>query len=404
MKNHKHTILFVDDDQLVLSGISRSADDFPDWEFDFADSSTAALNKLRAKSFDAIISDMLMPGLDGPQLLEVVSQEMPTVLRFMLTGNIRDAQVLRVVSLVHQMIPKPSDLEHIYAVVERACRLRDLLTDPQLVGIITGIKALPSVPALYRQLTQELQSHDPNPQRVGAVIAQDSAMTAKILQLVNSAFFGLAARVSSPQRAVSILGLNTIKSLVLGIDVFAGYRGLRNLPISVDALWLHSVLVSNLSYLIARSLKLGAAEQEEARVSGILHDVGKLLQLHIPDFFQRVVPDAQGLISVQSEYTALGTSHAEMGGYLLGIWGLPNSIVEVVTFHHKPADLLIQKPGLVTALHLANGLLNMWKHAGCEQFEDFIDLNYLEQIGVADYLQDWSQSAQILLSDTSGMT
>lgn len=403
MKNRKHTVLFVDDDPLVLRGISRSSDDFPDWDFEFASTSNAALEKLRSKPFDALVTDMLMPGLDGPQLLELVSQEMPTVLRFMLTGNIRNAQVLRVVSLVHQMIPKPSDLENIYAVVERACRLRDLLSDPQLLGIITGIKTLPSVPSLYRQLTQELQSNDPNPQRVGAVIAQDSAMTAKILQLVNSAFFGLAARVSSPQRAVSILGLNTIKSLVLGIDVFAGYRGLRNLPISVDALWLHSVLVSNLSFLIARSLKLSAAEQEEARVSGILHDVGKLLQLHIPDFFQRVPPDPQGLISVQAEYAAYGTSHAEMGGYLLGIWGLPASIVEVVTFHHKPADMLNQKPGLVTALHLANGLLNMWKNARCEQFEDFVDLTYLEQIGLTDQLSDWSQSAQILLSDTSGI-
>ncbi len=401
METNKHRILFVDDDLLVLKGIQRSVDELTsDWECDFASSGPRALEKLRSGHFDAVITDMLMPGMDGAQLLELISQEMPDVLRFILTGNVKDAQILRVVPLVHQMIPKPSDIEYIYSLVEKACRLRDLLSDPQLLKIITGIKTLPSVPVLYTLLTEELESQDPNPQRIGAIIAQDTAMTAKILQLVNSAFFGLAARISSPQRAVTILGLNTIRSLVLGIDVFSGYQG-QHASISVDGLWLHSVMVSNLAYTIARGLKLSLAEQEEARVSGILHDIGKLLQIRIPNFFEKLSSTSPRRVTYQEEYKHFGISHAEMGGYLLGIWGLPKSIVEAVTFHHRPDYVVSKKVDLLTALHTANGLLSMWQVEKTPQFETYLDINYLQQYGLDKKLEEWSQYACRLVDEGS---
>ena len=180
----------MDDDVFVLKGFRRSLTEYEDvWNADFATSGRDALSKLASAHFDAVITDMHMPGMDGIQLLDEVSRNMPGVMRFVLSGNASEDQVLRSTPLVHQMIPKPCDLDHLYSIVERACRLGDKLKDPQLHHIITGTKNLPSVPLLYKRLIKELQSETASSMTVGNIIAQDTAMTAKILQLVNSAFF-----------------------------------------------------------------------------------------------------------------------------------------------------------------------------------------------------------------------
>jgi HD-like signal output (HDOD) protein/ActR/RegA family two-component response regulator len=402
MEKRLHAVLFVDDDAMVLRGLRRSLEEYDQvWRADFAASGNEALAKLSSQYFDAVVTDLHMPGMDGIQLLDIVSQQMPSVMRFVLSGNSNEAQMLRSTPLVHQMIAKPCDMEKIYNVVERACLLRDMLSEPHLVRVITGIKTLPSVPMLYTRLVKELQSEDVSSVEIGNIIAQDPAMTAKILQMVNSAFFGLSDSVSSPQRAVSILGLNTVKSLVLGIQVFSEFQGRKNIPVSVDALWKHSMQVSSLSYSIAKDLNLSAQERDDVRVSGILHDVGILLYYKIPDVAQYVRFNVNGLISVPSEYQAVGTSHAEMGGYLLAIWGLPYVIVEAIAFHHQPWLQISKKPGLPTVLYIANGLLNMCQYDNEVNYDTFLDPNYIQTIGMGKYLDGWTAMARELMQNTA---
>ena len=397
----KHSILFVDDDALILRGLRRTMDEFcENWEADFAGSGSEALGKMAERSYDAIVTDMHMPGMDGIQLLEAVNQSTPGVIRFVLSGNTSDAQILKSAHLVHQMIPKPCAMEKIYDIVERACCLRDMLSAPQLLRMITGIKTLPSVPKLYARLLEQLQSETVSSEAVGNIIAQDTAMTAKILQLVNSAFFGLSENISSPQKAATILGLNTIKSLVLSIQVFSGYQDANRLPVSVDVVWLHSLHVSRLAFSIARSLDLSSQECEDARVSGVLHDVGILLGLQIPDFFQSVRFHKNGHIVIESEYESLGTSHAEMGGYLLGIWGLPNSIVQAVAFHPLMGIPAAAQPDIVTTLHLANGLINMCELEADKLYTPYLNLPYLQKSGLIGYLDDWTLKARDVLQKT----
>ena len=186
----KHRILFVDDDILILRGIKRSTEEYLDnWEIEYVDSGKEALNLLVKTPFDAIITDMHMPVMDGLTLLDAVNKNFPEVLRYVLSGNASDIQMMRSTHLVHQMFPKPCEMERVYEVVERSCRLRDMFSAPNLIRIITGIKNLPSMPSLYNRILKVLQSEDPSPKLVGDIIAQDAAMTAKILHLVNSAFF-----------------------------------------------------------------------------------------------------------------------------------------------------------------------------------------------------------------------
>jgi HD-like signal output (HDOD) protein len=399
MEKRKHQILFVDDDPFVLKGFRRSVADFEEaWQVDFALSGQEALNKLAQQAFDAVVTDMQMPGMDGLQLLETVSQNNPGVMRFVLSGNASEAKTLQSTYLVHQMIAKPCDMEQVYTIVERACRLRDMLSDPKLLNIITGIKSLPSVPLIYNQLLKALQSEDVSPQIVANIISQDAAMTAKILQLVNSAFFGLADNISQPQRAVTLLGLNTVKALVLGIKVFSEFQTTTPSPISIDALWKHSMVVSNLAFNISRSLKLSLLEQENARVAGVLHDVGRLLLFKIPGFFSQARFDKNGLITVESEYQILDTSHAEMGGYLLGLWGLPYPIVEAITFHHRPGPYTPEKPNLVSVLYIANALADMCQFEKEPVYAAYLDLNYVEKKGLSPHLDEWTAMTCELLN------
>ncbi len=402
MIQRDHCILFVDDDPLILRGFQRSIGEYCDnWEADFASSGKEALIKLSARAYDAIVTDMHMPFMDGIQLLDAVSQIAPGTIRFVLSGNTSDSQILKSTRLVHQMIPKPCEMEKIYDIVERACCLRDRLSAPELMRILTNIKALPSVPRLYNQLLEQLQSETASSQDVGRIIAQDAAMTAKILQLVNSAFFTIPESVSNPQRAVTILGINTIKSLVMGIQVFSEYQGQSNLPVSVDLVWEHSLHVSGLASLIARSLNLSGQEQDDCRVSGVLHDIGILLGFQIPGFFQSVQFHENGHPLIESEYQFMGTSQAEMGGYLLGIWGLPDSIVEAVTFHPMVGIPVAAKPGVVTALHVANGLINMCQIEKDTNYGSYLNISYLQKLSLVDHLGEWTALAHDLLCNTN---
>ena len=375
---------------MILKGFQRSTMEYSDrWEVEFASSGREALIRLKDRSFDAVVSDMYMPGMDGIQFLEEASQLAPGVIRFILSGNINETQILKSTHLVHQALTKPCDMEKVYDIVERACSLRGMLSNPNLLQLITGIKNLPSVPKIYQQLLDHIESDTISTMTLGNIIAQDAAMTAKILQIVNSAFFGVSDKICSPQKAVTFLGIRTVKSLVLGIQVFSGHKNPEKSTISVDAVWEHSLKVSNLAYTIAQQLNLNQWELEDTRVSGILHDIGLLLSFQIPDYEKKMSFNKNGQPLIESEYQFLGTSHAEMGGYLLGIWGIPNPIVEAVTFHHFPGGLSTAQPGIVTALHVANGLLNMCQDQMEESPSAYLDLAYLQKMGLVHHLDDW---------------
>ena len=400
--DHKiHQILFITNDQAFEKKLKDSLQNcFDVWNVEFARTTSDALAALSHKPFDAMVTDMHIAGVDGYQFLSLVSQMNPGVVRFAFSETGSGHQTIRSTNLVHQMIPRNGNSEALFTSVERVCCLRDRLLNPQLLNIITAIKTLPSVPLLYNRLVQELDSDNASSQAIGDIISQDPAMTAKILQLVNSAFFGLPDNVSSPQRAVSLLGFNTVKALVLGIHIFSQYQGQSNKLISIDRMWKHSLNVSNLSFKIAKDICLDFRGQEDSRIAGVLHDTGKLLLFNIPGFFQKVVPGKSGTLTLESEYNVLKTSHEEMGAYLMGMWGLPDAILEAAAFHHHPGLLVSNKVEVVTALHIANGLISMNEREMETNYAGYLDMDYIEKFKLTKQLDGWASEAQKLLRST----
>ena len=221
------TLLFVDDESKVLQGLQRQLRSMRhEWDMHFADTGGKALDFMASNRVDVLVSDMMMPEMDGAELLTEVSKRHPNTVRIILSGHADREAVLRLVGPAHQCLSKPCDAEELRTAVGRAFALRDLLSNEQLKQLATRIECLPTLPALYQQLTEELRKENSSMERIGEIISRDIGMTTKILQLVNSAFFGLSQSISSPAEAVMYLGLSTVRSLVLSIQVFSQFKNL----------------------------------------------------------------------------------------------------------------------------------------------------------------------------------
>ena len=394
----KKSILFVDDDANLISGLKRSMRSLlPSWELYYAFSGQEALAVLEKTPVDMIVTDMRMPGMDGSQLLEIVSKQFPHTIRFVLSGHADLEMALRSTRVAHQFIAKPCDTRQLAQMIQHSFQLRDLQSDPKLLRVINSIKRLPSLPALYLQLVQEMESPDASSKSISRIISQDITMTAKTLQLANSAFYGLANNVTNLGQAVTIIGINTLKGLVLGQQVFSQYNRTPSRWLSLDELWDHSVWVGNLSRAISRSLGLSSQAQDDAQVAGVMHDIGKLIQLEIPGFYTELEKAClQGIPELEAEYQILGTSHAELGAYLLGLWGLPDPVVQSAAYHHTPSKQTETTFVPLTAVHIANSIVTHKLRPGQKQ-QDLLDMNYLQLLKITNKLPSWQSQYQSML-------
>lgn len=385
----KRQILFVDDEVASLENYQRCVAPFADaWDVFFTSSGAEALKIMGRQPIDVILTDLRMPEMDGAMLLDQVVLLFPSTVRMILSSNVEEPAAFKAASVAHQFIRKPCDMDEIWGIIEEACQIRDTLSDKKLVKLITGIKNLPSAPALYVQLLKLFESEPPTLKKVAEVIEMDVSMTAKILQLVNSAFFSIPHKVANLNQALAILGLNTIKALVLSVGVFSEYQSRSYSAFSIEELWNHSIYVGNLSRAVAASAGLSSNEQDEAQVAGILHDVGKLIQSDLPGFFRLLSMNTK-VPPLQMEYHYLGTSHAEIGAYMLSLWGLPTNVVQAVAYHHHPVKHPAKKVTPTTAVYVANGLATIEKPGMMKiQFESIFDMQYLQSFKLNEKMED----------------
>jgi len=389
----KKRILFVDDEANVLQGLQRMLRPLRDeWDIETAGSGTDALARMAQVGFDVIVSDMRMPGMDGAQLLTEVRQRYPQTIRIILSGQSDQETILRSVGPTHQYLSKPCSAEMLKATVGRACAIRDLLSQDALRQLLSKIHNLPSLPSLYLEVMKELQSPDASIERVGKIIAKDPAMSAKILQLVNSAFFGFPTRITHPSRAVTILGLEKVKALVLSIHVFSEFNSAKLPGFSLDILWDHSIKTANFAKLIAKDMGAPPALVDDCFSAGLLHDTGRLILAgNMTDEYSQMLALVQKTkCSLETaEMEIFSASHAEVGAYLLGLWGLPHPIIEAIAFHHVPSQCFNLEFSPLAAVHAADCLDHEQKHAADANYLAQLDMNYLRACSLADKLPAW---------------
>jgi HD-like signal output (HDOD) protein/CheY-like chemotaxis protein len=386
-------VLFVDDESRVLEGLRRMLrPQRHDWEMAFAPGGEAALALMEASSFDVIVSDMRMPGIDGAALLGRVRELYPQVVRIVLSGHTELSTALRVVPVAHQFLAKPCDAAMLRVAIERACHLQALLRDDLIRQTVTALGDLPSLPRTYEALTQALADPETPLQIVAGIIEQDVGVSAKVLQLVNSAFFGIAHSMTNIQSAVSYLGINTLKSLVLAVEIFRAFKPQKELRgFSLEKLQYHAQLTAQIVGRLAVPKHLA----DIAVVAGMLHDVGKLiLAWKLSEHFEKVLAEASAarrpVHTVEERLD--GFSHAEIGAYLLGLWGLPYTVVEAVALHHGPNRVPHQNFDAISAVYAANLLAHeLEQSSGAEQATYNLE-SYQEAfatLGVWEMIPEW---------------
>ncbi len=396
-------ILCVDDEPKVLEGIQRMLRSMRhEWDMVFAQSGQDALSILAEQPADVVISDMRMPGMDGVQLLTEVMQRYPQIVRIALSGHSEREMNLRAVGPTHQYLAKPCDPELMKNVVARACALRGVLSKDALREAVSQMQSLPSLPQRYIEMVEELRSPDASMRRVGAIVRKDVGMTAKVLQLVNSAFFGLGRHITDPSEAAKFIGLDTLQALVLSVHVFSEFDHARATGLRLEKLWNHSMATGTLAKRIAAAEGCEAKLCDHALMAGILHDAGKLvLAANLPDEYGQAMAKARdtAVATWEAEEQIFGTTHAEAGAYLLGLWGLPDPIVEALAFHHRPNECLATTFTPLTAVHVANALVHEADSAAEDRDPSRLDTDYLAQTGLADRLSAWRESFQTLVQE-----
>jgi HD-like signal output (HDOD) protein/ActR/RegA family two-component response regulator len=384
-------ILFVDDEPMVLTGLKRSLRIMrAEWEMVFAAGGDEALAAMDRQTFDIIVTDMRMPGMDGAQLLEEVQKRSPHTLRMVLSGQSDRETIMRSVNPAHQFVSKPCEAEELKSRLIRAFALRDLLQNPGLRELVTRLDCLPSLPQGYL-LNEELRRPEPSLQRIDELIGADMAMTAKILKLVNSAFFCLPCEISSASHAVQLLGLDTLRTLVLTAHVFEQFQSRLLTADDVRQISDHSLAVSNSARKIALFEHADQHIQNESFTAGLLHDAGKLiLASALGEQYGKVLEYREqadvGLYAAEREL--LGCSHAQVAAYLLGLWGLPSTIIEAVAWHHDPAGSLSVKFSPLAAVHVASAYHDE-KSTSRLRDRTPIDAAFLAGIGCAEREQAW---------------
>jgi HD-like signal output (HDOD) protein len=385
-------ILFVDDEPNILSGLQRMLRTMRDeWQMFFANSGAEALDVLAENPIDVVVSDMRMPGMDGAQLLMEIRERHPQVVRIILSGYSEKEMIVRSVHAAHQYLMKPCDPEILRETISRACALRNLLTDENLRRFVSQMRSVPSLPVLYTEVMKELESPEPRMDKIGEIIEQDIGMTVKILQLVNSAFFGLRRTISDVTQAVNYLGFETIKILTLGIGVFSQFEDEKMHSVHTR-LWAHSLAVGTTAKLIAQKELPSAAD--DSYTAGLLHAIGEIvLAVNKPEKFAEVqrLMSEENMPRMAAEREVFQTTNAEVGAYLVGLWGLPHQVVEAIAFHNSPSDFQSDTFSPLTAVHVANGFYNNKNLLDLTHPENIFDVPYLQHLGLMEKLPVWQE-------------
>jgi HD-like signal output (HDOD) protein/CheY-like chemotaxis protein len=400
-------VIFVDDEPRVLEGLKRMLrPKRNEWQMTFVGSAAEALSALKKEPCEVVVTDMRMPGMNGAELLEVVQRDYPDTIRLILSGQAETESVMKALGVSHQFLSKPCDAEVLQSTISRAFALRNLAGSEQVKALVARINKLPTLPSSYQKLVEVLRSQNSSIEDVADVISTDPAMTARLLKLVNSAYFGLQKPVADVARAGALLGLDRIMALVLGQGIFSDCEAPKVEGFSMESLWQHSVSTAAAAHRIAIAEQMDRDVVTAAFLAGMLHDIGKLvLAMGLPEQYAKVLKQAStgrpGELQ-QIEMLELRASHTDVGAYLVGLWGLPNTIAEAVAYHEDPSQSRAAGFGLPAIVHAADRLVYRPDITDPRSPELGLNVAYFEKHGRIDRWNDWRDAVNAASGPSPG--
>jgi HD-like signal output (HDOD) protein len=289
-------------------------------------------------------------------------------------------------------------------IIERCFNLQDLLAQEPLRKVVGRIGKLPAMPKTYGRLQTALSQPNVTAGEVADIVNADAAIASKVLQITNSAFFRLRKPMVRIKDAVTYLGFATIRNLVLSAEIFSQWNSpLSSLDVDPEQLQNHAQLAA----AACKSLAGGRASPDDAWLAGLLHDIGYwVLVQECPDELKAALELSRSrhLPLVECERLTTGASHAEIGAYLLGLWGLPYSIVEAVALHHAPTSITPHGYDLLGALAVSHALLDASGAHGLvdsRNADPGVDARYLAGLNAPF---DWDEAQRRIRASTSPTT
>jgi len=395
----KKRILFVGEDQVLYQAFQAHCPE-PEsaWTIQHVRTEEEALALSQQQTFAAVVADVNLNGKSGNDLLDAFNRRQPKAMRIIVSDPADIQSTMKCIGHAHHHVLKPCSAQTLEQVLEQAVAQEAWLPSEPLQGFIGQMRQIPSPIKSYQQIVTEMKSPTCSLEKIGALIAQDPAVSAKVLQLANSTVFGRESNVVNPAEAVGYIGLETTKAVVLLAHTFSSFDNLRLARFSIEDLWRHSVDVGRLARRVAVAEKAGEDVAEQCFAAGLLHDIGKLLfAANHPGVFTKVLRLAHeqscNLWEAESQVMP-GVGHAELGGTVLGIWGLPKSITEAVALHHCPWRQRSHTFSPVTAVHVANIIDHESHPDPTIIMPSMINSSYLRDRGLALREKEWRKACQ----------
>ena len=209
----------------------------------------------------------------------------------------------------------------------------------RVARILAQVEDIPTLPTTVAEVLRIVNTPECSAGRLSALILADPALSARVLRLANSAYYGFPRAVSSVLQAITLLGFATLRNVALSAAVFDLFRPTSGRTLDLEGLWRHSVAVAASSKLVARRIRY--TPLEKAFTAGLLHDLGKLIiarYLHSSQERIMALVESESIPIGDAEQRVLSVSHPAFGAWLAARWSFPPSLVDAIAFHHHPAS------------------------------------------------------------------
>lgn len=390
-------ILIVDQRSQVFEALNETMQATgPQWRVQAALTGEEALEALAAEPADVVVADEQLAAMDGVTLLTRVRDKHPTTIRMILSEAASSQRPSVAAIVAHRMLAKPANVAELGVAIRRSCALHRLTDQADAYRKTMATTTLPSRPGVYMELNRVLSDPRWQPNQVSAVLERDVALSAKVLQLANSALYGPAQDINSVQAAVMYLGVDTIRSLALTAEAFGKLAPRNAEGFSIETFQTHAMLVAR---IVSAILPAGRTQQE-AVTAALLHDIGKLVLISNGgarwiELTQRAADRKLPMHEVERE--SEGVTHADIGAHLLSLWGLPDAIAEAVAMHHRAGVVEGLALDAVAAVHIANSLAHeLHPPAPGSPPAASLDEALLDRLGLRPRLDLWRHLARQL--------
>ncbi len=343
-------VLFVDNENVIIKALKKIFTD-KEYHYIYKSGGVEALQYMATNPVDLLCTDIMMPEMDGFDVLRTVKKKYPKVIRVAMTGLNRIHHIKRLTNenLAQLYLFKPWDDDELKMNLFKILKTQNMLYSHEVMVMLQNLESLPTIPEIYNRLNDMLRKDSPV-EEISALIEEDQAITAVILKVANSAYYG--RKTGNIRQAIMNIGLDNLNAIILANSVF------QDLSDDLDMLlemWRHASNSNKLMTAIYSQCFKKSIPSLFASV-GLLHDIGKVVLYHGCDRYKDLLSAsvAENIPLLELELKAIGVTHQDLGSYLLNFWALPFAYVEVAMYHHRPLDYRIINRELVAVSHLAH--------------------------------------------------